>query len=178
MNPPPDRRDFLRTAVAGVVGAVGLPATPAAAAPPYDRTLPAGWTYPVAPELLPFGHGVMSGDPQGISSVHVRWLIARDVGLTDVVRRGAVTTSTARDWTVKVDADRLPAATTLLNAFEALGYRSPIGRTRTAPAAGAARVDGDPHRPAGRDRPLRAVARRGLADQSKRSTSRNRNITG
>ena len=30
---------------------------------PYVRTLPAGWTYPVAEELLPFGHGVMSGDP-------------------------------------------------------------------------------------------------------------------
>jgi alkaline phosphatase D len=159
VTPPLDRRDFLRTvALVGVAGAVGAPA--AAAASSYDRTLPDGWTYPVAPELLPFGHGVMSGDPlpdrvvlwtritipdargwdagqvadpQGISSVDVRWVVARDVGLTDVVRRGSVTTTAARDWTVKVDADRLPAATTLFFAFEALGYRSPVGRTRIAP---------------------------------------------
>jgi alkaline phosphatase D len=163
-----DRRTFLRTvAVAGTAGALGLPAGAAAAAAPggYDRTLPAGWTYPVVAELLPFGHGVMSGDPladrvvlwtritipdargwdavqvpdpQGIREVEVRWVLARDVALTDVVRRGTVTTSAARDWTVKVDADRLPSSTTLFYAFEALGYRSPVGRTRTAPAVGAA----------------------------------------
>lgn len=162
MVPPPvDRRAFLRTAaVAGAAGALGFPAL-VAATPRYDRALPPGWTYPVVEELLPFGHGVMSGDPlpdrvvlwtritipdergwdasevpapQGISSVQVRWAIARDPGLTDVVRRGTVTTTAARDWTVKVDADRLPAGATLYYAFETLGYRSPIGRTRTAPA--------------------------------------------
>ena len=64
MTPPLDRRDFLRTvAVVGAAGALGVPATAAAAAPRYDRALPPGWTYPVVPELLPFGHGVMSGDP-------------------------------------------------------------------------------------------------------------------
>ncbi|HWH30856.1 MAG TPA: alkaline phosphatase D family protein [Mycobacteriales bacterium] len=162
MVPPLDRRAFLRTvAVTGAAGALGLPAAAASAAQPYDRALPPGWTFPVVADLLPFGHGVMSGDPlpdrvvlwtritipdargwdatevaapQGISSVVVRWVVATDVALTDVVRRGAVTTSAARDWTVKVDADRLPTGTTLYYAFEALGYRSPVGRTRTAPA--------------------------------------------
>ena len=156
-----DRRDFLKTVVV-VVGALGTSGPAHAAA--YDRSLPAGWTYPVEAALLPFGHGVMSGDPladrvvlwtritipdargwdatrvrdpQGIRSVRVRWVLARDPGLTQVVRRGAVVTTAARDWTVKVDADRLPAATTLYYAFEALGFRSPVGRTRTAPAAGA-----------------------------------------
>jgi alkaline phosphatase D len=76
-------------------------------------------------------------DPQGISSVEVAWVVARDVALTDVVRRGRVTTDASRDWTVKVDADRLPPGTTLFYAFTALGFRSPVGRTRTAPAAGA-----------------------------------------
>ena len=162
-----DRRDFLKTVAAvGAVSAFG-PISPAAAqdAARYDRTVPEGWTYPVDPALLPFGHGVMSGDPladrvvlwtrltipdargwdatkvadpQGISSTDVRWVVARDPELRDVVRRGRVRTEAARDWTVKVDADRLPAATTLFYAFEALGYRSPIGRTRTAPAAGQA----------------------------------------
>ena len=159
MTPPLDRRGFLRTvAVAGAVGALGAPAL---AAGRYDPTLPPGWTYPCVPELLPFGHGVMSGDPlpdrvvlwtritipdargwdasevrdpQGISHVEVRWTVARDVALTDVVRTGQVVTDASRDWTVKVDADRLPAGTTLYYAFEALGYSSPVGRTRTAPA--------------------------------------------
>lgn len=161
---PLDRRDFLKTvAVAGAVGTVGTVgfAPSAAAAPRYDRRVPAGWTFPVAAELLPFGHGVMSGDPlsdrvvlwtritipdargwdattvpdpQGISQVDVRWVLARDPQLRDVVRRGSLSTDAARDWTVKVDADGLPAATTLFYAFQALGFRSPIGRTRTAPA--------------------------------------------
>lgn len=161
MTPPLDRRGFLKTvALAGAVTATGLP-TAAHAAPRYDPTLPGGATYPCDPSLLPFGHGVMSGDPladrvviwtritvpdprgfeatrvvdpQGIREVEVRWVIARDPGLTRVVRRGAVTTTAARDWTVKVDADRLPSATTLYYAFTSLGYRSPVGRTRTAPA--------------------------------------------
>ena len=50
-----------------------------------------------------------------------------------VVNRGIVRTGPERDWTVKVDAPGLPPATTLYYCFEALGYRSPVGRTRTAP---------------------------------------------
>lgn len=162
---PLDRRGFLRTVVlAGAASTVGLPAAAAGQRRErYDPTLPPGWTFPVAAELLPFGHGVMSGDPladrvvlwtritipdvrgwdaseiadpQGFSSVDVRWVIARDPQLRDVVRRGRVSTDASRDWTVKLDADRLPPATTLFYAFEALGYRSPIGRTRTAPTRG------------------------------------------
>lgn len=152
-----DRRDFLKTvAVAGLATQL----TGEASAAGYSRAIPAGWTYPVATELLPFGHGVMSGDPlrdsvilwtritipdprgwdatrvtdpQGIKAVDVQWVIARDPDLTQVVRKGKVRTTAARDWTVKVDADRLPAATTLYFAFTALGFRSPVGRTRTAP---------------------------------------------
>lgn len=157
------RRDFLKTvAVVGAAGSIGF-APAVSAGPRYDRRLPAGWTFPVAAELLPFGHGVMSGDPladrivlwtrltipdergwdaskvtdpQGISFADVRWVLARDPQLRDVVRRGRLRTDASRDWTVKVDADRLPPATTLFYAFEALGFRSPIGRTRTAPAPG------------------------------------------
>lgn len=165
-RPELDRRAFLRTvavggAAAGAFGAVGaFGASAEAAAPLYDPTLPSGWTFPVVGELLPFGHGVMSGDPlsdrvvlwtritipdrrgwdatqvpdpQGIRAVRVSWVVARDGTLADVVRRGVVVTTADRDWTVKVDADGLPPATTLYYAFEALGYRSPVGRTRTAP---------------------------------------------
>lgn len=167
--PAVDRRSFLRTvAVVGMVGAIGGPSVADAAGggqgrDRYDPVLPPGWTYPVDAALLPFGHGVMSGDPlgdrvvlwtritipdvrgwdalqvadpQGIREVDVGWVLARDPELHDVVRHGSVLTTAARDWTVKVDADQLPPATTLYYAFQALGYRSPVGRTRTAPAAG------------------------------------------
>jgi alkaline phosphatase D len=165
------RREFLRTvALTGLAGSLVaarpfVPGSPADRhrAGRYDPTLPDGWTYPVAAELLPFGHGVMSGDPladrvilwtritipdargwdatqvadpQGIDEVSVGWVVATDPDLRQVIRRGRVATDASRDWTVKVDVDGLPSATTLFYAFEALGYRSPIGRTRTAPAPG------------------------------------------
>lgn len=59
------RRSFLRTvAVTGAVGALGVPSVAdAARGRSDDRRLPPGWAYPVVPELLPFGHGVRSGDP-------------------------------------------------------------------------------------------------------------------
>jgi alkaline phosphatase D len=158
------RRSVLRGGGLAGLALGGTVATTSAAeaAPRYSRRLPAGWTYPVARELLPFGHGVMSGDPlptrvvlwtrvtipdprergwdstvvtdpQGITQVRVSWVVATDRALTRVVRRGTVRTTARRDWTVKIDADRLPSGTTLYYAFEALGFRSPVGRTRTAP---------------------------------------------
>lgn len=167
---PLHRRTLLRSsgalAALPVLATTPAPAAGAsggAAGARYSRALPEGWTYPVAADLLPFGHGVMSGDPladrvvlwtritipdprgwdatevpdpQGFRRVPVRWVIARDPGLRQVVRRGRVVTSATLDWTVKVDADRLPSGTTLYYAFEALGWRSPVGRTRTAPAPG------------------------------------------
>lgn len=130
----------------------------------FDRALPGGeWHFPAREELLPFGHAVASGDPladrvilwtritipdargwdvrkvpdpQGLSQVTVGWVIATDPALTDVVGSGTVTTDASRDFTVKVDAGGLQSATTYWYAFTALGYRSPIGRTRTAPKAG------------------------------------------
>jgi alkaline phosphatase D len=131
-----------------------------AAATGVDTAPPPGWDYPAVVELLPFGHGVASGDPladrvilwtrltvpdargwdvadpQGLDAIDVRWVVARDPALADVVAEGNVTTTRAVDWTVKVDAAGLSSATTYYYAFRALGTRSPIGRTRTAPAAG------------------------------------------
>ncbi|MCW2814901.1 MAG: putative alkaline phosphatase [Nocardioides sp.] len=170
LRPTPVKRRSILAGGGLAAGAVTVRAVAADAVEAgrrYSRRLPAGWTYPVAEGLLPFGHGVMSGDPlpdrvvlwtritipdprgwdatrvpdpQGFRRVRVRWRIATDPALRDVVRRGEVTTTAARDWTVKVDADRLPSATTLYYAFEALGFRSPVGRTRTAP-----RPDDDVH---------------------------------
>lgn len=146
------------------LGALGLLSSPVRAANSFSLSLPGGeWHYPAQEALLPFGHAVASGDPladrvilwtritipdprgwdvnvvpdpQGISSVNVSWVIATDPALENVVNGGTVTTDASRDFTVKVDASGLQPATTYWYAFTALGFRSPIGRTRTAPAVG------------------------------------------
>ncbi len=74
--------------------------------------------------------------PAGAASVAVTWTIARDAALTDVVATGEVTTDASRDFTVKVDAGGLEPGTYHWYAFDALGARSIVGRTRTAPVGG------------------------------------------
>lgn len=94
-----------------------------------------------------FNHGVASGDPltdrvilwtrvtpAGDGPVSVRWVVARDAGLKQVVRRGVVRTDAGRDYTVKVDADRLPPGQKLHYGFFVGSVASPVGRTMTAPA--------------------------------------------
>ena len=127
-----DRRTLLTGAGVATAAAV-LPAVPALAA------ADAPWT--------PFLHGVASGDPLPSAvilwtrvttdrDVPVTWVVARDPRLRDVVARGATRATAQRDHTVKVDAGRLQPYTTYFFAFESLGTRSPVGRTRTAPAPG------------------------------------------
>jgi alkaline phosphatase D len=97
------------------------------------------------PETL-FAHGVASGDPladavilwtrvspEGDAAVEVFWEMAYDPEFTRRVRSGTLTTDSARDYTVKVDADGLWPATTYYYRFRALGRASIVGRTRTAP---------------------------------------------
>lgn len=98
----------------------------------------------------PFQHGVASGDPltdrvilwtrvtppqaSGAQSpIDVRWQIAEDERLAQVVARGTVPAAAERDFTVKVDAPDLRPGRLYYFAFEAGGERSPIGRTRTLP---------------------------------------------
>lgn len=98
--------------------------------------------------LAPFYHGVASGDPLFDrviiwtrvtpedtlnQPIPVKWAMYRDVQLTQLVRSGTFTTNQDRDYTVKVDADGLSESTTYYFQFEAMGKRSIIGRTRTAP---------------------------------------------
>lgn len=127
-----------------------------------DFTQLSGFDYPMVDSLLPFAHGVASGDPlsdrviiwtrvtipdprgplvadpQGFDEAQVNWLVATDPALNNVVARGATTTSAARDWTVKVDVAGLSPATTYYYAFGAFERMSIVGRTRTAPDAGSA----------------------------------------
>ncbi|MGD9905586.1 MAG: alkaline phosphatase [Vicinamibacterales bacterium] len=101
-----------------------------------------------------FRHGVASGDPRADrvvlwtrvsgaaagAAVPVRWTLAENPTLTRVVARGEVPTGAARDFTVKIDVPGLSPATTYYYRFDALGARSPVGRTRTLPTGAAARI--------------------------------------
>ncbi|HEX7275765.1 MAG TPA: alkaline phosphatase D family protein [Acidimicrobiales bacterium] len=101
---------------------------------------------------MTFRHGVASGDPLPHSvllwtrwtpsedgAVAVTWTVATDAELHHVVAEGTVTTGPDADYTVKVDVGGLDPATTHWYRFDGPdGDRSPIGRTRTAPPAGAA----------------------------------------
>lgn len=105
-----------------------------------------------------FLHGVASGDPlptgviiwtrvsvsedaapgSGVGEpAAVYWEVARDEGFTQVVASGAVVTSAETDHTVKIDVSGLAPARDYLYRFTAFGQPSPIGHTRTAPAANA-----------------------------------------
>jgi len=106
-----------------------------------------------------FAHGVASGDPlpdgvllwtrvtptpdatpgSGLGApVEVSWEVAEDPGFTAVVASGRTTATAAADHTVKVDVRGLRPATAYHYRFGAAGTHSPVGRTRTAPADGAA----------------------------------------
>ena len=136
---PPSRREFLQQlAAASALSATGRGQ---AASPAFD--------YPIGAPL-PFAHGVASGDPladrvivwtritevtPSASQIPVRWFVARDPAMQQIVRSGVQATIADRDWTVKVDVTGLSPATTYYYRFEALGAVSMTGRTRTAPAS-------------------------------------------
>ena len=136
------RRTFIATGTALTAGTVlaTLPAASASAASPY------------------FVHGLASGDPLPTSvviwtrvtptasslpgsgqgpSAPVAWEVALDQAFTRIVRAGVFTTTAARDHTVKIDVTGLEPATTYWYRFTFRGDRSPVARTRTAPAVGA-----------------------------------------
>jgi alkaline phosphatase D len=132
------RREFFGvTAVASLAGLV--------------RTEGAGQPAPAARRV--FVHGVASGDPLSDSVIlwtrvtapaaatpDVTWELASDAAFRQVVLRGTTTTAAVRDFTVKIDATGLRAATTYYYRFRALGEQSPVGRTRTLPASNAERL--------------------------------------
>ena len=104
-----------------------------------------------APEVVEpprFRHGVGSFDPlpdrvllwtavRGGGAV--RWVVARDPEVQEVVARGEVEVE-ADPGTVTVDVDGLEPSRTYWYRFEAGGERSPIGRTRTLPGPTAERL--------------------------------------
>ena len=93
------------------------------------------WTR-LAPDPLspdPNRPGGMPPDP-----VPVRWEIAEDAQIQHVVQSGSVTAEQPTAHSVHVEANGLLPDRVYFYRFTAAGEASPIGRTRTAPAAGAA----------------------------------------
>jgi len=100
----------------------------------------------VASQRSVFLHGIASGDPTADSvilwtrvsvdssrTVEVNWRIAEDREMTRIVASGRTRTDASKDFTVKVDADGLPAGSTLFYRFAVAAERSVVGRTRTLP---------------------------------------------
>lgn len=93
-----------------------------------------------------FAHGVASGDPDRSSVViwtrvsnlsgasEVRWHVASDNRLSDVVAEGRATAAASRDFTVKVLVPGLQPGQQYFYRFAVGNRQSPIGRTRTLPA--------------------------------------------
>ncbi|MGJ8669149.1 MAG: alkaline phosphatase D family protein [Oceanococcus sp.] len=97
-----------------------------------------------------FLHGVASGDPysdsvvlwtrvtsESAGPVSVRWEVFADEALSDMVAAGVFTTSSARDYTVKVVAGGLAPHRHYWYRFIAGDQVSGVGRTKTAPSANA-----------------------------------------
>jgi alkaline phosphatase D len=141
----PDRRDFLRAlAAAGFSGA--LPACTARSsrprfdADPFALGVASGyptangvvlWTR-LAPEPARADGGL---DPVPIA---VRWAVARDETMREVVATGTATAAPEWAHSVHVEVDGLEPGRWYWYRFAAGEATSPVGRTRTAPPPGAA----------------------------------------
>ena len=94
-----------------------------------------------------FQHGVASGDPTPGAIVlwtrvtterddePVVWRLARDAELKEVVESGQTSAQARHDHCVHVDVGGLEQDTTYYYGFESQGEASPVGRTKTLPAA-------------------------------------------
>ena len=147
------RRQFLWSAAASV-GSLRDPTGQRWLGGPPGRT--AAWPHllqaqtPAPAASGVFRHGVASGDPladrvmlwtrvtsaaDATAAIDVRWRVASDEALANVIATGTVQTNADRDFTVKVDAGGLQPGRPYFYAFDVNGERSPVGRTRTLPSA-------------------------------------------
>lgn len=156
MQSAPARRRFLRGAALAAVGAPLLAATRPLGAGADHPDIAGLGLGPGGPGGSPFTHGVASGDPgadrvtlwtrlaptSANPSPAVRWRIATDPRLTEVVAAGDATADTAGDGCVHVDVTGLRPGTTYWYGFATDSHsngadqHSPVGRTRTLPGPG------------------------------------------
>lgn len=150
-RPMPGRRDVLRAAAALAIAAFAPPRTGAASTPrlrfvadPFALGVASGYPAPdritlwtrLAPAPLLEGGG-MQPEP-----VDVRWEVAEDEAFGRVVARGRQRAVPELAHSVHVEASGLEPDRVYHYRFIAGDATSPVGRTRTAPAAdaGAARL--------------------------------------
>ncbi len=95
--------------------------------------------------MAPFYHGVASGDPledkviiwtrvtpkNTLDKISVKWKISESSDFKNTLNEGVFVTNNERDYTVKVDVDKLSPGKTYYYKFEALGKESMIGKTKT-----------------------------------------------
>ncbi|MBS1951589.1 MAG: Phosphodiesterase/alkaline phosphatase D [Cytophagales bacterium] len=99
-------------------------------------------------ERFPFYHGVASGDPltdrvilwtrvtpeDPSQKISVTWQVSDQKDFSSILKSDTLSTSSAKDFTVKVDATGLQAGMIYYYRFMALGKTSEIGQTKTLPA--------------------------------------------
>lgn len=103
--------------------------------------------------LVPFYHGVASGDPTANSvilwtrvtpdipgTVNGTWQVATDTLFTNVIQNGIFTTDSNKNYTVKVDVGGLQPNTWYFYEFSIGGRNSLTGRTKTAPTGGSSQL--------------------------------------
>jgi alkaline phosphatase D len=89
------------------------------------------WTRLAPAPLTPDGLGGMPA-----ADLPVEWQVANDEAFTSIAASGTVTARAAEAHSVHVEPVGLAAGREYFYRFRADGHLSPVGRTRTAPAAG------------------------------------------
>jgi alkaline phosphatase D len=136
------RREFFQTVAAGATVLAG------------SAALSGCGSDDVNTDSVAFQHGVASGDPQTAAvilwtratptnsarSYDLLWEVASDAGFSNIVRSGTATAAPETDFTAKVDATGLTAATSYYYRFRYGAAVSPVGRTKTLPSGNVSQV--------------------------------------
>jgi alkaline phosphatase D len=139
----PSRRDLLMASALAAPAILTMPARALGAGgaeTPFTLGVASGEPWPdgvvlwtrLAPQPLAEDGG-MAAEP-----VRVLWQVAEDEGFARIVRAGAATADPSAAHSVHVEVTGLKPARGYFYRFIAGGQASPVGRTRTAPARGAA----------------------------------------
>lgn len=97
-----------------------------------------------------FNHGVASGDPlsdrviiwtrvtptqSGTSSIQISYQVATDSAFSHVTNSGSATTTSAQDYTIKIDVQNLSPYTQYYYRFWVGKTYSPVGKAKTLPTS-------------------------------------------
>ncbi len=132
------RRDFLRGAAGLAAAALPVPrllAQPRFATTPYSLGIASG--YPT-PDGVVLWTRLAPAEGLPPAAIETGWEVATDEAFRKIVRRGREIASPRWAHSVRAEVAGLEPARWYWYRFHAGGVTSPTGRTRTAPAAGAA----------------------------------------